>query len=206
MKAVINRRLFAQTNLDSGALTILGTIVHRFTESGEYQGTVLRNEQIVTTFRFIVDERCSVMQLDIDLASLNSQQSCDFVVNREGYVVFKVSRGAGGYAVVVRHINTECETRVFDSRELTEGDLFAATLLRPGIYRATNVNTCAQGEIVVAYPSREALRCPLEPVTIECTSNGFIPNRIEIQPTQGLIYRFEISSRIQIDLVEPNDG
>ncbi len=206
MKAVINRRLFTQTNLDSGALTILGTVVHRFAAPGEYQGTVLLDEQLVSTFRLLVDEHCSAMQLNIDLVSLDFQQSCDFVVNPEGYTVFQVSRGSGGYAVVVRHTDEGYESQVFDSRALNKGDLCSATLLRPGIYRVTNAHTRAQGEIIVAYPNREALRCPLEPVAIECKANGFIPNRVETQSTQGLVYRFEIPSRIQIDLIEANDG
>lgn len=204
MKAVINRRLFTETSVDSGALSILGTIVHRFFETGEYQGTVLRNGQVVAKFVLTVGEDLTAMQTNIDLALLSSRDVQEFGVNIEGYVVFHVSRGGGGYAVVLRR-SEDCDSYVFDSRELDAEDGFAVTLLRPGIYRVTELNTRQQGEIVVAYPDPAALRCPLDPVSIGFQCDGFMPDRVEVQPTQGIVYRIEQRARIQIDLVEPID-
>ena len=150
--------------------------------------------------------------------------SCGFEAGREC-----VSRGADGYAVRVGIIGEKHESGMFDSRELKKGDLFAVTLIRPGTYSVTNVNTKAKSEIVVSYPKIEKIRepyCPPEPVLIECTKKSFEPGkimekafeqnkstkkafergRIEIKPAQGQVYRFKTPSRIKIRLVRPDDG
>jgi hypothetical protein len=167
MKAFINHHLFTQTSLDSGSLTMLGAVIHNFPEAGEYFGTVFRGSQTVASFRLTVDKESPAMQVNIDLATLHlpPPEPCDckagphdqehhFVVNPKGYAVFHVSRGAGGFAVRVGKVPGEYETKFFDSRELREGDLFAATLIRPGTYSVTNVKTGARGEVVVAYPPK----------------------------------------------------
>ncbi|NIS69849.1 MAG: hypothetical protein GTO12_13125 [Proteobacteria bacterium] len=166
-------------------------------------------------FRVGVEEQCSAIQVDIDLEALNlpfskhfeSEQRNRFLVNPRGYTVFHVSNGAGGYAVVLKRSDGKGEVTVFDSRELNKGDLFAVTLLRPGTYSVTNVNTKAQGEIVVAYPTIGKVPYrPPEPVSIQCTENALKPNKVNLKPAQGHVYRFETPSRIRIELVKPDDG
>ncbi|MBF2050270.1 MAG: hypothetical protein EDM05_038760 [Leptolyngbya sp. IPPAS B-1204] len=204
MKAVINQRLFTETSIDSGALSMLGMVVHRFDQPGEYQGTVLRDGQVVAKLVLTVDECSTATQVNIDLAALNAREMSEFSVNVAGYAVFHVSRGVGGYSVVLRR-SEDCDTDEFDSRELNAEDSFAATLLRPGIYRVTETYSGYRGEIVVAYPDPAALRCPLDPISIGFDCNGFVPDWVEVQPTQGIVYRIEERARIQIDLVEPID-
>lgn len=235
-KASINYQLFTQTSLDSGALTMLGTVIHNFSESGKYLGDVLLGKRTVGKFYLTVDKECPAMQVNIDLSMLHQPASKHrkimekrFVVNPKGYAVFHVSRGAGGYAVCVGRIGEKHESGMFDSRELKKDDLFAVTLIRPGTYSVTNVNTKAKSEIVVAYPKIEKIRepyCPPEPVSIECTKKAFEPGkimekaleqnkstkkafkrgRIEIKPAQGQVYRLKSPSRIKIRLVRPDNG
>lgn len=215
-KAFINHQLFTQTSLDSGAITMLGTVIHNFSESGKYLGDVLLGNRTVGKFYLTVDKECPAMQVNIDLSMLHQPASKHrkiiekrFVVNPKGYAVFHVSRGAGGYAVRVGIIGEKHESGMFDSRELKKGDLFAVTLIRPGTYSVTNVNTKAKSEIVVAYPKIEKIResyCPPEPALIECTKKAFERGRIEIKPAQGQVYRFKTPSRIKIRLVRPDDG
>src|SRR3954451_14605684 len=108
MKALINHHLITQTSLDSGSLTMLGTLARNFPEPGEYSGTVFLGMETIGLFHLKVDNECPAMQVNIDLATLNSSNSkhymCNsdqykreprFVVNPKGYVVFHVSRGAG---------------------------------------------------------------------------------------------------------------
>ena len=219
-RTFVNHHLFAQTGADSGSLTMLGAVIHRFPEPGEYLG-VAEREQEIRSFRLRIDDASPAMQVDVDLATLepaslrNSDCGCRqeqavpdrlFVVNPGGYVVFHVSRGPGGYAVRMGRL-TEPEMPVFDSAELEGDDLFAVTLIRPGTYSVRNLATKARGEIVVAYPrvGKEAHRPP-EPVEITCTERTLRPAKINIQPAQGQVYRFRTPSRIMIELVNPDDG
>jgi hypothetical protein len=219
-KVLVNRHLFTQTNVDSGSLTMLGVVVHRFPEPGEYMGVVERGRE-TRSFRLTVDEGSSVMQADIDLATLSGGHVHDadcgchhkesaadraFVVNPSGYVVFHVSSGPGGYAVRVGRLEKP-DAAVFDSTRLEGDDLFAVTLIRPGRYSVKNVASGARGEIVVAYPTvGKKPRPPVDAVEIECTEKTLRPPKIKILAAQGQVYRFRAPSRIAIELVEPDDG
>lgn len=206
MQTLINRQLLTQTSLDSGSLTMLGSVFHRFSEAGKYHGVVLQGTKSVTTFSLTVMEEYEAMQTEIDLATIE-QQRRHFTLKKDGYAVFYVSRGSGGYAVVVTKLEKSDGVRVFDSRKLQQGDLFTATLIRPGKYTLRDANNDGPGEIVVAYPRPTGRRyVQPEPIYIDCTEQGFDPNRISVAAAQGQIYRCRTSSRIMIDLEEPDDG
>ena len=220
MKAYINHHLFTQTGVDSGSLTMHGAVVRNFPVPGQYSGTVFRGTRTVGHFQLSVQKDSPAMQVNIDLASLSptASEGCGcksmchekgrlFEASPKGYVVFHVSRGAGGYAVHVGPMEAEHKAASFDSRELKEGDLFAATLIRPGTYSVMNINTKARGEIVVAYPAPgKELHRPPEAVSIECTENALKPSKVRIEAAQGQVYRFKVRSRIKIELVTPDDG
>lgn len=127
-----------------------------------------------------------------------------FTVGADGHAVFTASTGEAVHAIVAERTGGG---EPFDSRRLGAADMFAVTLIRPGTYSVTNGLTGAQGKITVAYPTmgKEPYRPP-QPVSVESTERGFVPNTIDLQPAQGIIFRFSIPSRIKIDLVEPNDG
>lgn len=55
------------------------------------------------------------------------------------------------------------------------------------------------------YPEPSKILKNPGPVNIECTSNQIVPDRIRIDPTQGLVFTFKTASRIKIDLVKPED-
>ncbi len=200
MKVLFNRQLITQKTFDSGTLSVLGSISHNFAELGEYYGTVLRGTETASYFKLKVEYESSVMQVNIDLATLVSDSQ--FIVNPKGYVVFYVSSSTNVYAVIVSRVNAESEFKPFDSRELNEGDLLAVTLIQPGTYSVTNVYTDAKAEVTVTLPPKEDVPFrPPAPVTIECNENGFSPDKIAIASTQGQIYTFGTMSRIRIDLV-----
>ncbi|MGI0019757.1 MAG: hypothetical protein ACREAY_04745 [Nitrososphaera sp.] len=227
MKAIINRHLFSQNSIDSGSITMHSTVVHKFSEPGEYLGKVIRGKDIVGQFRIIVGKRqdaaasqqkspaspLSPTQVHVDLRQLeaptarrpeSSQMSANrFTIGADGYAVFKVSTGAGGYAVEVYKAGEKEGAKVFDSRELNGDDLLYALLLRPGTYSVVNAVTNARAELVVAYPEKGMPR-NLEPVRIEC-GNSFAPEKINTKPMQGIVFSFKAPSRIKIDLVRPED-
>ncbi|HKO61290.1 MAG TPA: hypothetical protein VJV03_09035 [Pyrinomonadaceae bacterium] len=223
MKAKINHHLFTQVNLDSGAITCAASIVHNFAQLGTYSGSVMRADQRETEFHLVVTKESKNMQVDIDLsevgraASATDKCACNnelqadrhFEVNPEGYVVFYVSQGPGGYSVSVTGKADDENTVQFDSTQLRYGDLFIVSLLRPGLFSLTNTNG-AKGDLVVAYPRRggEANLKNMQPVEIRCLEKEFVPPKVELQVVQGQIYRIETKegSRIKIDLQRADDG
>lgn len=219
-KVVVNRHLLTQTSVDSGSLTMLGVVIHRFSEPGEYLGVIERGTE-TRSFRLRVDASSSAMQANVDLAALGKGHThtddcgCKdrpmpddraVVVHPAGYVVFHVSSGRGGYVVRVGRLEHP-EEPAFDSTRLEGDDLFAVTLIRPGTYSVRSVGGEARGEIVVAYPKAGAHpHRPDEPVEIVCSEKTFRPARIRVQAAQGQLYRFRAPSRIAIELLEPDDG
>ena len=217
MTTTFDPNFFTQIGLDSGALTMLGAIVHSFAEPGEYRGTVRRDDQPEATFYVSVDRQCAVAETVIDLAKIASGDSqgpacCPeatgprFVVHPKGYAVFHVSGGAGGYALNVRRAEEDPALKAYDTRELQRGDIFSAILLRPGRYAVRNTVSDAQAEVTVAYPTvGKTAYSPPPPLEVKC-GEDIDPRRMELQPMQGLNFHVEAPSRIRIELLEPDDG
>lgn len=219
----LNRHLFTETGTDSGALNVLGTLVHQFPDAGDYVVEVSRDGELVGRELLVVSDEYHAVQATFDLSTVGERTDAgdcgcespctcedqDYTCIREdGFAVFHVGRGPGGYTVVVDPVGERREAREFESTELTEVDTFAAVLLRPGEYAMRNLVTDHEGSVVVTYPDpdsergREARR---ESVTVECTDDGFDPEAVELHPAQGLVFRVETPSRVEVELVEPHE-
>jgi hypothetical protein len=221
-KVYIDPNLVTQIGLDSGALTMLGAIVHRFEEPGEYRGTVRHGTSIERVFYLSVDKDSSIAAADIDLASLagslpqrdETRDGCcpkepetRFSVNPRGYALFRVSGGKGGYSVNLRRADPDNATRVFNSTTLNDGAIFSARILRPGIYSVSNTHSKARGSVTVSYPPKAFSEYrPPEPQRVEVSERGFNPEKIALKPAQGLIFECRVPSRIVIELEKPDDG
>lgn len=234
MNLTFDQNIFTQTALDSGALTMLGGVTHCLLEPGQYRGVVFRESEDIAAFYIDADKNSAVAQANIDLASLDpavvisprpvrstvgGDCRCSggsavppggtnkFVVHPKGYLVFHVSAGAGGYSVIVRKAEEDPNTSLFDTRKLSKGDVFSAAIIRPGQYSIQNTLTKASARITVLYPKmgKTGYRPP-KPITFECGSRGIEPQHVEVQPGQGIHFRFEVPSRIKIDLLKPDDG
>ncbi len=216
MPALLDQNIFTQTNLDSAALTILGSVLHRFSEPGAYRGVALRNGQAEATFTLRVDPECAASQVNIDLATLGQtgQSGCGggsgpvFTIHPKGYAIFHVSQGAGGYAVHLGRAAAEGPgPKAFDSRLLKAGDIFTATLLRPGTYRVTNALNKTHAAIVVSYPvmGKTAYQ-PGPAVSVECTSEGFAPKEVRLTPAQGQVFHCKTAAHLKVELVKADDG
>lgn len=208
-----DRNFFTQIGLDSGALTMLGAVVHTFGEPGEYRGTAQRGDGPEATFQVSVDRSCAVAQVNIDLATLAGEddgcgcgETRRFVVHPKGYAAFHVSGGSGGYWVNLRPADEDPDVKAYDSRQLAPGDIFAAMVLRPGLYTIENELSKARGELTVAYPTvgKVAYRPPAS-LDAEC-GETIKPRAIRLMPSQGLNVHVTAPARIKITLVEPDDG
>jgi hypothetical protein len=219
MNLTFDQNLFTQLGLDSGSLTMLGSVVHSFQEPGEYRGSVHKADDGQAVFYLTVDKNSPAAHVNIDLASLREyagaaqKECCDdspanhFTVNPRGYVVFHVSGGSGGFSVHVRRAEEDPNEKVFNSQELGKSDIFAATIIRPGTYSVVNRLGEGRAEVVVAYPgSGKTAYRPPAPVRVQVGPRGFEPAHIELKPGQGLVFEAEAPARIMIELVKADDG
>jgi hypothetical protein len=219
MNLTFDQNLFTQVGLDSGSLTILGSVIHSFHEPGEYRGSVHKAEGGQAIFYVSVDKNSPAAHVNIDLASLREysdstqKECCDdsgenrFTVNPKGYVVFHVSSGSGGFSVHVRRAEEDPKEKVFNSQELSEGDIFSAAMIRPGTYSVVNRLAKAKAKVVVSYPEigKTAYRPPA-PMRVQVGPRGFEPAVIALKPGQGLIFDVKAPARIVIELAKADDG
>jgi hypothetical protein len=219
MNLTFDQNLFTQVGLDSGSLTILGSVIHSFREPGEYRGSVHQVGGGQAVFYISADKNSSVAQANIDLASLqeyseSKEKECcgdgkenRFIVNPRGFVLFHVSGGSGGFSVHVRRAQEDPKEKVFNSEELGEGDFFSASIIRPGTYSVVNRLAKTKAELVVSYPeiSKTPYRPPA-PVHVQVGPRGFEPGRIALKPGQGLVFDIKTPTRIVIELLKADDG
>lgn len=231
----INRSFLEQFNFDSGFPGGLAMVVHRFEEPGEYEVSLVRDDRVTDRVPLMVvgetseeesypdkgrprpkpDIEPPPNQVTIELGQARrallepplGELEQPYIVRAGGYTAFTATRRQDTAAIVVRERNAGGKRQAFDSRRLTEGDIFAVTLVRPGAYSLKNELSGAEGRIQVAYPvvGKERYRPPA-PVSVECTAKGFSPTAIDLKPAQGIVFQIQTPARIHIDLVEPDDG
>ncbi|HLH44509.1 MAG TPA: hypothetical protein VKV74_16070 [Bryobacteraceae bacterium] len=229
MPFTIDPNLYNQIGLDSGSLTMLGSIVHSLGAPGQYRVALHRGETVEGVCFITADNDSPAAQVTVDLASSATPAAgpgaspaggagcgCGgqggpagkhLTVNPKGYVLFRVSGGSGGYYVHVRRIDADQSDKGYDSRVLGEGDLFTAILLRPGTYSISNTLTKATGQIVVPYPKIGTKPyVPPPPARVSCGAKSLEPARVEAQPGQAVIFEAKAASRIVVKLEKADDG
>jgi hypothetical protein len=211
---LINRFIFSQVNLDSGSLTVLASVVHRFSEKGLYFCKIKRGEKEVGSFKILVEEKPTCQtSLKIDLKAMAievpvppNEVACkclSLVVG--GYAVFYVSSGVGGYSLEMTMTGAESGRKVFDSQKLTADDMFVATLLRPGTYRIINAFNETKAELRVIYPEVGKTQQNSQPIKLECNEKEISPAKVCVNPGQGTVFSLKGPSRIKIEIVSPTD-
>jgi len=232
LKANMNYQILNQVNFDSGSISVLSSVIHKFSEPELYIGSVHRGKDVVGRFRIEVKNTLvakskpnqsekeassaekilsiSKSQVHIDLKRLDvpidrhleNEIHNRYELVKDSYAVFYVSSGHGEYSVELCRIGKDSKPIIeFNSRILQKNDLFNAIIMRPGIYSVKNTKNNAEGELTVAYPERGKLPREQQPVSIECNKQ-FVPGKIEINPTQGLVFNFKVPSRIKIELIK----
>jgi hypothetical protein len=204
MNLKINRDLFTHVNIDSASLSLMTAAVHRFDQPGRYEGVVTQGP-LSRRFMIVVEADSAAQapqrpsQASVDLKDISDL----YAIKAGGYVLFHASAGSG-YAVEVYKTEKGAQ-KVFDSRELKDGDVLSATVIRPGTYSVTNVLNNARAELVVGYPELGKARRNMPALTVECTAREINPNRIRLEPAQGLVFACKAPSRIKIELTQPED-
>jgi hypothetical protein len=215
MNARINTHALRQTTIESAQLGVLGSIAHPIAEDGVYSGTVFQRGIQIASFRLTVDAKFANTQVDVDLSKLDSDDRCpekhrgahEFELKSKGFVVLYVSEGPGDFYVVLSRLG-EAQKVDFDSRTLKSGDLFIASMLRPGEYAMVDQLGKAKGRISVAYPKvgKEPYR-PGEPARVVVSPEAFKPAEVKIGAAQAVVFSFETpKSAIQVKLEKPDDG
>jgi hypothetical protein len=215
MKAQLNRVLLEQTKWDSGSLTMLSSVVHRFPDEGMYTGTVYKKKEVVGHFHIHIDTKFSEKQINIDLRKLKFSPSKRiaslpnklFNLNPDGNAVFFVSRGTGGFSVEIRKSGPKGGSASFDSKQLQQNDLYAITLVQPGGYGCTNARDKSECSIKVVPIKRGKQQFePPKPVRVKVTQKGFTPSDISLLSTQTLVFQVMTPSRINIELSAVESG
>jgi hypothetical protein len=208
MRPALNRAIFAQRVWDSGALTVLATLVHVFDDAGDYEIFVRRGEAIVHRATLAVGRDGAPRQLDLDLATLEGDDTrcgCEggdgYAISEPGLVSFHVSRGTGAYSVRVQRRTERHKEWVLDSAEtIPEGDLFAVVLVRPGAYTVADKVSGAEARISVELPRGERYRMD-KPAMIEL-QKGFEPSELHVLAGRAVVFRCHNRARIGIELTD----
>lgn len=213
---MIGTLLFTQIGLDSGALTLLGSVVHPVPKPGVYRLVVRRDDREVGEVDVEVADG-GAAQVDVDLSAVGAgaptaarggccgSDDAQRDLRPGGHLVLHVGDGPGRYSAALFVVGDDGKP-VLDTTLLGVGDTFGATVLRPGRYSVTNAAAGAEAYLLVRYPAlgKEPYR-PADPVQVQ-VGDGFAPKEIEIGPAQGVAFQVTAPARIAITLVEPDDG
>ncbi len=217
MSAKINRHLIKQTRFDSGSLTQLGFVAHQYKTSGRYKVDVYRENELRTSCYIDVDTDNESLQASIELSGLelgiNTSKKgscCDsnvkiYKINREGYALFYVNKGAGKYHVKSYYLESRGESYLFDSTTLNKGDLFGLTLLRPGRYQLRDGNSNPLSSLVVeAVKPLEKKYVPPEAINVELSEIHKM-KEISLLQAQGIIFNAKSDNRVIIDFEDDDE-
>lgn len=164
-KVTLNRAVFAARPHDSNALTCLDTLLHRFNDAGDFAVFIHRGARMIRRLTVQVTPDNAAAQHNIDLAALEKQDcachsadTVDYTLKAGGVLGFYVSSGIASYSISVRRASTAKDAPkegavIFDSSKgVAAGDFFAATLVRPGLYRVREQLSKAEATIQVNVP------------------------------------------------------
>jgi hypothetical protein len=205
MNSLLGHPIFSLSGADSTALTMLGAIVHPVDEPGVYGGTIVAASGAQRDFTLVVDANDVARNAAIDLAGARPPGggcSCDASAETyrmgPGHVTFHVGSGVDRYHVRLgRRDATDAE--VFDSRLLCDGDRFAATLLRPGRYRATDLEHHHRATVTVRRLGARDRALLREPVRVSLGGRGFSKHEFEVISLQGLLIEIGAKAAIRIE-------
>jgi hypothetical protein len=188
ISALINRHVFATRVFDSGALTVLASVIHQFSEPGLYYVTIRRGDAVVDTTRFEVSAESSVMQLNVDLAAAVLPPLVRSTFARRGRAAAAkdcdcggAGTAAGAQAAVstptvspkgyvqffvsqgeggltASVVRADGDKTLFDTATLGQGDLFAVSLIAPAKFSMANKLGSATGTITVTFSKEVARR------------------------------------------------
>ena len=182
----INQGLLVQRPFSSKTLQVLTTLIHRFSQKGDYDLFIRRDGQLIHRALVQVVTDNAPHQIDIDMAALavNSSDKQDvkrYAIKTIGALCFYASQGMGSYTVMLIHLGKKHKEVVLDSsRQLPAGDFFAVTPVEPGVYRVTCSETNSKAELQVLMPKQGDEYRPDRPVLLSLSEHGFERDRTRI--------------------------
>lgn len=202
MSAFINTAMLRTSTFESGALGVLASIIHPLSV-GEYDGEVLQGKAIIGQFSISIVEESEASSVQVDLHmiagplanGLPRKYRAAAADDQPGYVVFYVSKGEGGFQVMLK----EKGKAVFDSRLLQPSDMYAVTLVRPGRYEMSAGKKSSKGRIDVK-PVTAKAEPRQEPgtATVAVNAKGLVPNMVTIEAGGSVIFALAIASSIAV--------
>ncbi len=205
-RVLLNRPVFTQKEFSSDSLTVLTTLLHRFTEPGSYQVRVKHARRPELAFAVEVSPTAGKQQLNVDLAGLiEDDAGCCGEDDRYELVAGGVlglypSAGVGGYAVTISHLGEKEKSVVLDNRKgVPGGDFFVVTLTRPGVYRVGDENSKAETEVHVGLPKGERVRTDA-PTLLQLGREGFEGEAPRLIAGQSLVIHCETTARLRVVL------
>jgi hypothetical protein len=228
LSALVNRRLFTTRVFDSGALSVLTSVIHQFSEPGLYYVTIRRGDAALGTTQFEVSAESGTTQLNLDLAAIASPSAVrrGFVRSARGAPPKNCDCAGGGVparsaVATTRTVSpkgyvqffvsqgegglaasvarSEGDKVLFDTATLDSGDLFALLLLAPATFSMVNKLGSATGTITVAL-SKEVARNlkATAPIYVDASKSAFAPKDIQLASGQGLLFRVTEAARIVV--------
>ncbi len=214
---MIRAEVFNQIGVDSAALGLLSSSVHRFDRPGRYVGTAFVGDDARGEYEILVDES-GPPSAHVDLSSFGRQRRhqadacCEdspdptrraFHVGKGGSVSFYVGSGTQRWGTVIGDPSER--SAEFDSRRLQEGDMFAASVLRPGQYSVRNADGDGRTELIVrgVKPGKEPYR-PADPIRTKMAATAGRKS-MRLGQAQGVIFTASTPMRVVIELDKPFD-
>jgi hypothetical protein len=216
---VLNRPVFTQQRFSSAALTVLSTLIHRFTEAGTYQVAVT-GSGTTRIDSLTVSLVGTHQQVNIDMAKAGNARGssgagdhanggccCEPAAGRDlavgGVVAFYASGGTGVYTVAITRLGEREKHVVMDSsKTVPSGDLFAVTLVRPGAYRIMDEVSSSVAEAHVSIPERQRID-PEVVAMMKLGEGGFQPTSTRLNAGQSLVVECSSDARLVFELTNP---
>jgi hypothetical protein len=216
-RITLNRPVFMQRIFDSTAMTVLCTLLHRFSVVGQYDITIRRSGKVQRHFGVAVSSDEGAHQINVDITKSHHEggecgcaASTSYKLKLGGVMGFYASAGTGKYSVtaVVSNEKEQKKSKLLDSgSEIPAGDLFALTLVRPGVYRAINTKEKQEFEIRVHLPKGQKEYRPDETqvLTLGKKDQGRA-GALDIYSGQSVVFHCENPARIRAELIREDES
>jgi hypothetical protein len=202
---VLSTAAFRVAEFDSGELTVLAHVIHRFERARGYRGSIIVDDAVTGTFSLVVSDHAAE-QVNIDLGGVDDPRApyvgppgvaelTPFRLRTGGYAVFYVSGSPARHAAVLA-TDVNAQAPAFDTRRLGPGDLFVVTPLRPGAYVLANTENNTRGEVVI--DARGAELAPAPALEVTCGDAGFEPAQLSAGAGRAQVYHCEVPARVTL--------
>ncbi|GGZ02027.1 hypothetical protein ACFFTM_08530 [Pseudoduganella plicata] len=202
--------MLTRTRFDSAALAGLASIAHPMRETGHWRLTTAGRRVSPRRQVDLVVREGGQARHAIDLAddAGHWQTALDEAFLAPGGRINLAARAAadGCHALL---FGAQPDQPLWDSRALQQGDGYACTPMRPGIYRIENTLGTAVGRLRVNYPDpraiAEGMRLAATPVHA-AAGTAIAPADLRIDPGQLLVFGIDAPCRLVVTLEAPDDG